>query len=201
MHNGRSDYWSPEDAKYLRRLGGPYQTSNVVTSIFRNITTLERLTMYNIEERKSIYDWSREFNKTFNSLLYTYEITCSVYSFDAKVELKDMDVQGESLKEKRYYSCFPLMKEITECLDKSYSFWKSLSYEERFPLLVERLDSKKAKSLLTWWNSIVVANYNMYPEEPNFECKEWIRRNEIVKEYIPEARTGNNPIAHLESYL
>jgi hypothetical protein len=201
MYTARSDYWSPEDAKYLRRIGGPHQTSKVITSIFGNLSTLERLMNYSTEERKSRYDWSREFNKTFNSLLYTYEITCSVYSFDAKVELKDIDVQGEPLKEKRYYSCFPLMKEMTERLDKSHSFWQNLSYEERFPLLVERLDSKKATILLTWWNSVVVENGNTYPEEPIFESKEWEQRNEIVKEYIPEARAGKNPIERLESYL
>jgi len=93
------------------------------------------------------------------------------------------------------------MKEMTECLDKSHTFWKNLSYEERFPIFVERLDSKKASSLLSWWNSIVVANENTYPDEPKFESKEWIRRNEILQEYIPVAKKGDNPIVHLESYL
>lgn len=199
MYSARSDYWSPEDARHLRRIGGEYQTSNVLTSIFRNIYNLETLMNPDIEKKKYKSDCCREFNRSFNSLLYIYENTCIVYSFDAKVELKDFD--EKSLKEKRYYSCFPLMKEMTECLDKSYSFWKNLSYDERYPLFIERLDSKKALSLLTWWKSVLSTNDNVYPEEPKFECNEWERRNKILQEYLPVAKAGENPIAHLEGYL
>jgi hypothetical protein len=195
----RSDYWSPEDARHLRRIGGPVQTSNVLTSIFENIYNLETLMNPDIVKRKSGSDCCRDFNRSFNSLLYTYENTCIVYSSDAIVELKDFE--AKSLKDKRYYSCYPLMKEMTECLDKAYNFWENLEYNEKYPLFIDKLDNKKALKLLTWWKSVLSANGNVYPEEPKFECKEWERRNKILQEYLPVAREGKNPIAHLEDYL
>jgi hypothetical protein len=208
-----SDYWSHESAMHLRRMGGPVQTDRLIYDIFKCIYELTEL----IPTEKYLSSlWCMFFERNFTLLFDNFRITCDVYAFDSKIESYEFD--ESSIKKLRFYSCLPLMNEMSNCLKSALSSHKTALEESKkitkwgFSRIIPFEVERKAKTLLNWWDDILAKNNGIIPETPELNITEdikgcnitndiWKERTETLKLYVEERKKGKNPAAHLESYL
>jgi hypothetical protein len=210
MMIARSDYWCPETAKHLRRVGGPIQTDKLICDIFSNIRELTKL--INIEKVNQ-YCWFRDFKSQFETLFKKFHITCDVYAFDMKIETYEFE--ESFVKDNRFYSCLPLMDDMSKCLKSALSF-HDVAREEIEKIsqwgFLEKIPTKtkrKVQSLLDWWDNILSINNGIIPETPEIRTIDgcdispatWKERTETLTLYVEEYKKGKNPTAHLEAYL